>query len=459
MRLRATAAALMALVPLLGTTATYAAHNDPEVIATIPVGGDPRWVAVNAATNRIYVTDRVNKLVVIDGATNAVTANVTVGAGPSGVAVNPVTNRIYVMNTSDDTLSVVDGATNTVVANIPVGGHVVGVNPATNRIYVANVDTVTVIDGATHSVIATIPVAPIAHIGIAVNPITNRIYVSNTFNTTITVIDGATNTVSTTIDVGGSPGYIDVNPVTNRIYVATVFPTIDRDLVVVDGTTETVITTVDLVGPSGVAVNVVTNHIYVADESLNYVDVINGATNTIVATVILGPSCCGRSLGNAVNPVTDRVYQTEHSNIAVIADGGPAPDLGRMTGGGSVFDSGGTRVTHGFELHCEPLLPPNNLQVNWGRGNKFQLESLTDAHCSDDPDITSGDPLTAFDTHEGEGTGRYNGQPGAEATWRFTDAGEPGTNDLVELEITFGGTSVLDVSGTLEEGNHQAHAI
>ena len=51
-----------------------------------------------------------------------------------------------------------------------------------------------------------------------------------------------------------------------------------------------------------------------------------------------------------------------------------------MTGGGSIFTADGTRVTHGFELHCDPNISPNKLEVNFD-GNSFHLEQLTYVNC------------------------------------------------------------------------------
>ena len=123
----------------------------------------------------------------------------------------------------------------------------------------------------------------------------------------------------------------------------------------------------------------------------------------------------------------------------------------RMTGGGSVLQ--GSRVTHGFELHCDAGKGPNNLEINWN-GNRFHLEALTSAACSDAPKIDEAPPVADFDTYKGEGSGRCNGLP-ATAKWTFTDAGEPGENDTATINIT-GGCS-LSVSGNLDRGNHQAH--
>jgi hypothetical protein len=129
---------------------------------------------------------------------------------------------------------------------------------------------------------------------------------------------------------------------------------------------------------------------------------------------------------------------------------------GRLTGGGSAFTSEGERVTHGFELHCDEEVGPNNLEVNWG-GNHFHLEILTSATCSDDPSIEPPPPAAPFDTYVGEGTGRCNGVPGATITFTFTDAGEPGTEDTATIDITCSQGGGISVSNNLNKGNHQAH--
>ena len=137
---------------------------------------------------------------------------------------------------------------------------------------------------------------------------------------------------------------------------------------------------------------------------------------------------------------------------------GVNPALGRMTGGGSVFTSDGTRVTHGFELHCNIKNTPNNLEVNWGPGNDFHLDTLTAAVCFNDPSISADPPAAGFNTLIGSGTGSYNGVTGAAAQFTFTDAGEPGTKDFAKIVVKVGTTTVLSVSGNLDHGNQQAHA-
>jgi hypothetical protein len=150
---------------------------------------------------------------------------------------------------------------------------------------------------------------------------------------------------------------------------------------------------------------------------------------------------------------------SDHDGLGDACDPTPFGDGdGRMTGGGSVFTSSGDRVTHGMELHCQATSVPNNLEVNWGKSNKFHLTTLTSATCSDNPAIAPNPPDASFDTLTGTGTGTYNGVAGATITFTFTDAGEPGKNDTATMTIKkAGGAIVLAVSGKLNNGNQQAH--
>ena len=144
-----------------------------------------------------------------------------------------------------------------------------------------------------------------------------------------------------------------------------------------------------------------------------------------------------------------------------VAGGGPGPGPGggfaTMTGGGSLSAS---RVTHGFHLQCDTSGTGNNLQVNFGRGDKFHLETLTSADCTNDTNIDAGKPVAGLNTYSGTGTGRLNGVSGFTIEFKFTDAGEPGSSDFAEIKIIDAdGNPVpgLEVSGPLQDGNHQAH--
>jgi hypothetical protein len=157
----------------------------------------------------------------------------------------------------------------------------------------------------------------------------------------------------------------------------------------------------------------------------------------------------------AYAPMRAHAYEIPFNSCGV--GGQPSPKIvGRMTGGGSVLSTG-NRVTHGFELNCDVLASPNNLEINWA-GNSFHLESVTRVTCINDPGVLQKPPSAPFNTLKGAGTGRLNGAVGASAEWTFVDAGEPGKDDSVKLQIKDAvGNVMLEVSGFLQNGNHQAH--
>jgi hypothetical protein len=150
---------------------------------------------------------------------------------------------------------------------------------------------------------------------------------------------------------------------------------------------------------------------------------------------------------------TPAQYQLEGHSLAAC---GPSSSKDRMTGGGSFFTPDGTRVTHGLELHCAVPSHPNNLEINWGMGNNFHLDTLTNVSCFLDPSISAGQPSSDFNTMIGSGTGTLNGAP-ATITFEFTDAGEPGTSDRASVVIISGTTTFTVPLTVLDNGNQQAH--
>ena len=178
-------------------------------------------------------------------------------------------------------------------------------------------------------VIATVPVG-VEPGSLAVNSITNKIYVANSCaaspegychggNGIVTVIDGATNN-PLSVNVGYFTNSVTLNPVTNKIYAVNQCGNDEYcggagTVSVIDGLSDTVIATVTVGdGPYGVAVDSVTNKIYVTNAcvgdpscrfpGLGTVSVVDGVTNTVTATVTVG----GRPGFPVVNPVTNKIY-------------------------------------------------------------------------------------------------------------------------------------------------------
>jgi YVTN family beta-propeller protein len=291
------------------------------VVTNIALPDGAQVVAVNSATNRIYVGRGVG-VAVVDGATDAVVA--TIPGYAYQIAVDPVASRLYVSGQSSfgapGNLNVFDTSTNNLVAsipNLPGGPAALAVNPATNRVYVGcgACSQVSVLDGASHQIIATVP----GYGRLTVNPTTNRLYTLNVGNG-VDVVDGATNSVLGAIPVGKALPGVAVNPTTNTVYV------LDADnnsLAVIDGTSNTVSATVSLgVVPTAVAVDPTTGHVFVAGRppsalasASGTLTVIDGGTRAVLDTVGVGamPSDV------AVNPTTHRVYVTNQTSNTVTA--------------------------------------------------------------------------------------------------------------------------------------------
>jgi len=151
---------------------------------------------------------------------------------------------------------------------------------------------------------------------------------------------------------------------------------------------------------------------------------------------------------------------------------------GRVTGGGSIFATingvPNVRVTHGFELRCDPNDKRQSLEINWGGGNNFHLDKIINSVvCFDDPTTQPPPPPgTVIDTYAGNtlfngsagyhgfgyavGTGTCNKAP-ATIYFILIDAGEPGTADTAEYHIVSSGCTLDAGPAQLLKGNHQFH--
>ncbi len=201
-------------------------------ISAISTGSiSPNSIAINPATNLIYVTGSNSPyLLVIDGSTNALAQlptpsnpnpnPITIGTTPESIAVNPATNQIYVANMGSNTVSVIKGSTDLVIASPGTGSQpvAVAVNPVTNQIYVANQggSNTTIIDGATN---VSTNVTTDAGTAITVDTSTNEAYVANSGTGKVTVINGNANPpTATPLTALADSQEIAVNPITHKVY-------------------------------------------------------------------------------------------------------------------------------------------------------------------------------------------------------------------------------------------------
>ena len=327
---------------------------------SVEVGMCPVAVAVNESTNKIYVANfghislycgscfDYGNITIIDGETNLTT---TFGAGkfPQSVAVNQATDKIYIANNFSANVTALDGnfKSDATISTV-IFPYDLAVNSTTNKIYVTSFNpyalatetSVAVIDGATdQSTTVTDPNAadPIA---VAVNPVTNKIYVANIGNVgkngtnvgSITVIDGVTNSTTNIVDPNAfGPHALSVNPVSDKVYIANVDSISgsgNGGVTLLDGATNSFVTITDpsarttgnAFGAAEVAVDSATGKVYVANSASNNITVIDGATN---ATATIADPKAASPVALAVNPATEKIYvaNSGSGNITVIYGG------------------------------------------------------------------------------------------------------------------------------------------
>jgi YVTN family beta-propeller protein len=336
------------------------------------VGSGPQAVVLDSVTHTAYVAnENDNDLSVINTRScNArdtagcaqVPVTVAAGKGPTALAVDQATGTIYVADVASDTVSVVNGATCNASrtsgcgqrprsVRVPAGPNAVAVDHATGTVYVTSGginfsgtgDRLAVINGTTCNskitsgcgqAAATVKVGSFPF-GVAVDPATGTAYVTSANDNTVSVVNTATcNAGDTsgcsqqppTVKVGSFPLPVAVNRVTNTVYVGNMN---DSTLSVIDGATCNGKTTTGCGqkpptvtvagGPDGLGVNEATDTVFASNNSPGStasaasVSVINGATCNATVKTGCGQkppiALTGANPGfPAVDPATDTVY-------------------------------------------------------------------------------------------------------------------------------------------------------
>ncbi|MCI4327962.1 MAG: YncE family protein, partial [Thermoplasmata archaeon] len=175
------------------------------VAAVIAVGAAPFGVAVDDATDQVWVTNTgSNNVTVINGTTQSVVANIPVPSEPLGIAVNPAQARVFVADNGTNQTSVINATSDSVLANTTVGDEPIGVafDGATDRMFVSDFGSneVTVLNGFTGQGLGNVSVG-LKPIGLAVDNATDTVYVANQGSQNVSVITAGSATVNATVPI------------------------------------------------------------------------------------------------------------------------------------------------------------------------------------------------------------------------------------------------------------------
>ncbi|MHB8908690.1 MAG: CFI-box-CTERM domain-containing protein [Syntrophales bacterium] len=289
-------AAPFAYIPNSGAntvTVIDTATSPPSVVATMPVGTNPRGVAsvVKTSETFTYVTNYGSENVSVirtfrDALTEKVAfekvRDIRVGRNPYGIAVNPAGTFAYVTNFLDGTVSKIDLGTNTVAATITVGSNPIGivVTPDGSKIYAVNNSSGTVsVIGAADTIVATVTVG-INPFGIAANPAGTFLYVTNSGGNSFSIIKTADNSVTTKADFHlSAPSGVAVDPAGAEVY----FTNFSSNTLSFFDTTSNTFSSPNIgvgTNPIGVSPSLDEAFIYVVSSVDGTVSVIDNATNT-----------------------------------------------------------------------------------------------------------------------------------------------------------------------------------
>jgi YVTN family beta-propeller protein len=250
-------------------------------------------LAVNAATNKIYVGDGPGNFYSVDGATNAATivSSVPTSSSIRSIAIDSATNQILAWDYSGDNVFILDGSSEALLFTIKVGSSNPGylfVDSTVDLAY-AVLDSVYVINPATGTIVTTIPL-PGSTLYAAFNQATKRLYVVAGQN--VAVINTSQNSVITTIPiVQAEATALGVNPVNGNFYLGLEEAGVYH-VQVYNGSTNGLITDLsgsvypEITGASDIKVNPLTNTVYVGSDNGNStatVAAIDGYVNVVSA--------------------------------------------------------------------------------------------------------------------------------------------------------------------------------
>lgn len=106
------------------------AHENPAIIATIPVGLNPEDIVIDLDKDQLYVgNEGGNTITVLARSSLGFITEIVTGDEHDDLVLDPTFDRLYVNNATSGTVSIVDTTTNLKITDVTVGA-----NPQTLRL-------------------------------------------------------------------------------------------------------------------------------------------------------------------------------------------------------------------------------------------------------------------------------------------------------------------------------------
>jgi YVTN family beta-propeller protein len=389
------------------------------LLAEIPVGVDPRTVAVDDAGTRAYVVNRGSGSVsVVDLAARATVATIPVGPEPWGVVTSPDGRDVYVAVTGADRIAVLDGTALTVTQSLPVADRPAGLALSDDgrTLYATHLltDVITVLTVRPATIYLPLILAdPAANQSISVRPLTfSR---QSPLSDTPSAIRNPQSAISLWPDSNLVQSIV-FSPDRRRAYVPHTRANTSNRALTFDTTVFPLVSLIDLttgqhlvgqqldlgtLDPPGVglpfdaALTPVGSEIWVVNAASNNVTVLNLTTRQRVASIPVGDNPRG---------------------IVLAPDGGTAYVNNTLAGTVSLVDTAAYTVSGVITTTAIPL-PPALL-----RGKQL-------FHSSNRPDLAKARWISCNTCHfEGSHDGR---------TWTFGFAGPRNTTSLLGMIQTY----------------------
>jgi YVTN family beta-propeller protein len=151
--------------------------------------------------------------------------------------------------------------------------------------------------------------------------------ISDQIQWTVPQLSEQTFVIEAIIEVGEKPKDIAVNEVTNRVYVVNEK---DDTVSIINGSDNGVITEISVGDkPKAIAVNEVTNRVYVANEHSNDVTVINGSDNSVITEISVGE----KPKIIVVNEASNKIYVGNFTEKSITVIDGVTNNLSSISVG------------------------------------------------------------------------------------------------------------------------------